>query len=38
MMEELLKQFMGQMNERFDKVDQKFDQIDQRFDKMDSTL
>ncbi|RIW31320.1 hypothetical protein D3H55_15200 [Bacillus salacetis] len=34
-MEELLKKFMEQMNNRFDQVDQRFEKIDQRFDRMD---
>lgn len=33
-MEELLKQFMGQMNKRFDQMDKRFDQMDARFDKV----
>jgi hypothetical protein len=37
-MEELLKQFMEQMNNRFDQVDQRFDRMDQRFEKMDQRL
>jgi archaellum component FlaC len=34
-MEELLKQFMEQMNKRFDLVDQRFEKMDQRFEKVD---
>lgn len=34
-MEELLKQLIEQMNNRFDQVDQRFEKIDQRFGQMD---
>jgi hemerythrin-like domain-containing protein len=37
-MEELLKQFMEQMNKRFDQVDQRFEKIDQRMDNLEKNV
>lgn len=34
-MEELLKQFMSQIEGRFDKMDKRFDQIEERFEQVD---
>lgn len=34
-MEALLKQFMGQMDKRFDQMDKRFEEMDKRFDEVD---
>ena len=37
-MEELLKQFMGQMDERFEQMDKRFEQMDKRFDQIEQSM
>ncbi|WP_186672139.1 hypothetical protein [Sporosarcina sp. BP05] len=37
-MEELLKQFMEQMDKRFDQMESRFDQVDKRFDKVEQDI
>lgn len=37
-MEELLKQFMGQMDKRFEQIDKRFEQMDKRFDQIEQSM
>ncbi|EKN62779.1 hypothetical protein P9E76_11885 [Schinkia azotoformans] len=37
-MEELIKQLMGQMNNRFDKLEQETGQMNKRFDKLEQDI